>query len=190
MIALLERVLRLKRLPRTGWLLAGISLPESVADHSFSTALLASVLAEQVNAEQVSAAAEADAPVRLDVGRVVRMALVHDLAESMITDLPKEATSYIGAGRKHIAERDAMVAMLKDVPGGEQMMVLWQEYAASETAEAKLVRDADKLEMVLQARHYASAGNTNLADFWTGHDWSYAISRDLYQSLNQERLES
>jgi len=121
---------------------------------------------------------------------VARIALVHDLAESMITDLPKEATSYIGADRKHAAEQDAMGELLAGFAGGEALLTLWQEYAAAETAEAKLVRDADKLEMVLQARAYASAGNANLADFWAGHEWSYAICDDLYQSLNKARLES
>ena len=61
----------LKRVRRRGWVLRGVTEPESVADHSFRTALLALVLARDDS---------------FDRGRCVAMALVHDLAEAVVGD--------------------------------------------------------------------------------------------------------
>jgi putative hydrolase of HD superfamily len=157
-------------------LLAGVALPESVADHSFVTALVAWILAEMVNAES----AEEENTAILDVGRVVLMAICHDLAESSVTDLPREAVSYIGADAKHAAEAVALETLFGGIPGGAEIAALWDEYQAGESPEARLVHDADKLEMVVQARHYAAAGNANLDEFWRGHTWSYAATRTLF----------
>jgi putative hydrolase of HD superfamily len=83
----LEHVNVLKRLPRTGWLLNGVTPCETVADHSCAVALLAIALAEAVNEDWA-----AEGLVRpLDVGQIVTIAVVHDLAEGLLTDLPKRA---------------------------------------------------------------------------------------------------
>jgi putative hydrolase of HD superfamily len=82
--SLLDSANDLKRLPRTGWLLAGIRQPESVADHAYATTLLAMLLADAINADYAIAGLEEP----LDVARVLRIALLHDLAESQLTDLP------------------------------------------------------------------------------------------------------
>lgn len=188
-IALFERILRLKRLPRTGWLLAGVALPESVAEHSFGTALFSCFLAELVNAEAESSEFGGRAnETRIDVGRAVRIALVHDLAESMVTDLPREATSIYGRGAKHDAEFAAMTEILDGAPGGNDYLALWREYEGAASPEARLVRDADKLEMVMQARDYAAAGNRRLSEFWQDHSWNYSVSQHLFERLSSEYL--
>ena len=178
-IALLKYVLRLKRLPRTGWLLAGIALPESVADHSFGTAFLACVLGELVNS------AEEDVPggQPVDLGRVARMALVHDLAESIVTDLPRQAAEVIGREAKHAAERAALEIIFDGDTDTDCFASLFQEYEQGVTAEAQLVRDADKLDMVMQAQEYASRGNTSLDEFWQGHNWNFVQTRQLFDHL-------
>ncbi|MGL4648612.1 MAG: HD domain-containing protein, partial [Caldilineaceae bacterium] len=70
---LLDAANDLKRLPRTGWLLAGVRPAESVADHSYATALLALALADSINRDpQAQGLSEV-----LDVGRVLQIALLH-----------------------------------------------------------------------------------------------------------------
>jgi putative hydrolases of HD superfamily len=111
------------------------------------------------------------------------MALVHDLAESLMTDLPRQTTEIIGRDAKHAAEYNAIRGLLTGVTGIDFFESLWLEYESGRTPEARLVQDADKLEMVLQARHYLSTGNTNLAEFWRNHSWNYSLSRVLFDHL-------
>ncbi|NJN82828.1 MAG: HD domain-containing protein [Caldilineaceae bacterium] len=101
LIGLLDQANHLKQLPRTGWLLAGLANVESVADHSFSTALLSMFLADGINRGW----AEQGLSQPLEVSRVLRLALIHDLAEGVLTDLPKRSSELLGADVKHDAER-------------------------------------------------------------------------------------
>ena len=177
--ALLDQVNHLKQLPRMGWLLANVSNPESVADHTAAAAILALFLAETVN----GALAENGLDAPLDVSKVVRLALLHDLAESELTDLPKRASQLVGADVKHRAETKAMGQILAGLPDGDGYLALWSEYDAGETPEARLVKDADKLEMVHQAQAYARRGHQNLDEFSHGHTWNYLTSRTLFIDL-------
>ncbi len=181
LISLLDRANDLKRLPRAGWLLAGVAAAESVAEHTCATALLAWMLAAAVN--EKPAAEGLAAP--LDMERVLGMALVHDLAESVLTDLPRRATALLGESAKHAAEAEAMAAMTAGLPGGTAAAALWEEYAEGQTAEARLVKDADKLEMVHQAGRYTRGGQGGLAEFWEGHRFHYAASKALFAALRE-----
>lgn len=183
LIAYVEHVNALKRLPRTGWLLNGVAPCESVADHSLGVALLALALAEAVNAQWQ--AEGLDRP--LDVGQVVTIAVVHDLAESLLTDLPKRSTQLLGRAAKHAAEADAMTDILAPVHNGPEYARLWEEYNSGATPEARLVRDADKLEMMHQALVYERAGNRTLQEFWEAGGWHYTASQGLYDELRRER---
>lgn len=140
---------RLKETARAGWGLRGIGDPESVADHSFRVALLALVLSRG-----------ADPP--LDRERCVAMALTHDLAESMVGDI----TPYDGVstGEKNRREREAM-QRLATLLGDDEPLRLWEEYQAAATAEARFVKDLDRLETVLQAAEYEEARGAELAEF-------------------------
>jgi putative hydrolases of HD superfamily len=182
MIELLQAAAILKLLPRTGWLLAGVARPESVADHSWSTALLAMSLAAMVNRNPTAAGL----PQPLDTGRVVQIAIVHDLAESVVTDLPRRATQLLGKSVKHQAEAQAM-AQLSERSAGAEFVALWREYSELSTPEGRIVHDADKLEMVHQALVYERAGNRNLGEFWSEYHWHYQVSEELYVALVQSR---
>lgn len=181
LLSLLDHVNNLKRLPRTGWLLAGISPAESVADHGFATALLALALAEAVNADL--AAAELDQS--LDIARVLRIALLHDLAESTLTDLPHRATALLNADVKHGAERRALAEITQELPDAALWRSLWEEYAAGSTPEACLVGDADKLELAHQALRYAQSGRRGLDDFLAPRAYRFRQSEALYAEIAQ-----
>jgi putative hydrolase of HD superfamily len=142
----------LKDLPRMGWRLVGIKDCESVAEHSYRVALVALVLSERVGG--------------IDRAKLLAMAILHDLPESLVTDLPRAAVHLIGRQAKQQAERDAWAKLTPPEAELNGWRALWEEFEAGETAEAKLVRAADRLEMLFQAYEYERTGYANLATFW------------------------
>jgi putative hydrolase of HD superfamily len=138
----------LKRLKRAGWLRAGVGAGdcESVADHSFFVALLALLL---------PSFARGGPNEKVDRSRCVALALVHDLAESIVGDItPYDA---ITPEEKHRREESA-IRELAAALGDQELITLWQEFEAAQTPEAKLVRELDVIEMAWQADSYAAAG--------------------------------
>ena len=75
--------------------------------------------------------------------------------------------------------------LCQSLPDGALYFELWREYAAASSPEARLVRDADKLEMVHQALHYARRGHRTLDEFWAGHRWFYGLSATMFETLHQ-----
>lgn len=130
-------------MPRKGWMSkVGIEHPESVADHSYGTAIMAMVLSDLHN---------------LDTEKILKMALLHDLAESITGDfMPEE----ISKENKKNAEDDAMKEIFSKLPINlaEQYDNIWQEYIQANTKESILVHEIDKLEMAIQAAKYSSEG--------------------------------
>lgn len=179
LVTLLNRAADLKLLPRTGWLFVGVRAPESVADHVHGVALLAMALADAINVDP--AAEGLDAP--LDVEALLRMALLHDLAESVITDLPKRSAEQFGNAVKLKAERAALRSILAQAPNAAAQLALWDAYATRATPEARLLKDVDKLEMVHQALRYEQSGQRGLDEFWVGHTWHYSICERLFAAL-------
>lgn len=166
---------QLKRMPRTGWLQRGVTMPENVAAHSYGVVFLTMLLLE------------ADERA-LDKELALRMAIVHDLAESLVTDLPTSASKLLSKSVKHEAERTALAHIL----GGEFSVVssAWQEYAAGESPEAQVVKDADTLDMMIQAYNYEQAGQRNLGEFWanrTAASFYTAAAQAIYSDLVARR---
>lgn len=165
----LRDVGELKMIPRTGWVQAGVKEPESVADHSFRTTLLAMILSDQMG---------------LDTEKVVRMALIHDLAESRTGDLtPSQKPDDHSEN-----ESNAIGEMFSRLPRrlGARYTGLWEEYEAKETPEARLVHNADKIEMLVQALEYED-GVVNLDQFWGAHiDDEY---KEIIAVLKKKRKE-
>ena len=146
-------LLALDRLPRTGWLLAGIAQPETVAAHSHGTAVLTLVLGPQVRPA-------------LDLGRAASLAVVHDLPEALTTDLPRRAAELLPRGAKEAADEQAtrQLATGLGAPIGE----LLEEYAAQESREAIFARLCDKLHLGLRLVGYLRSGARGLDDFYEG----------------------
>jgi putative hydrolase of HD superfamily len=86
------------------------------------------------------------------------MALVHDMAEAITTDITPD--SPISPEEKHQLETQAMEyirAMLAGNAFAEEAIALWREYAADETPEAQFVKDLDKSELIYQVVEYEKA---------------------------------
>jgi putative hydrolase of HD superfamily len=132
---------QLKRLPRSGWLLLGIPLAESVAEHSFRVGMAGIVLAGLAGA---------------DVGHTAALCLVHDMAETRIGDQPSVARAYVTTAVPEAVAAHQAAGMPTDMAKIIQQLVA--EFEAGETLEARLARDADKIETLLQAAEYAAQG--------------------------------
>jgi putative hydrolase of HD superfamily len=138
----LKLAIMLKTISRTGWIESGIKNPESIADHSFLTALTAMVLSDSMG---------------LDTCKVMRMALFHDLAEVEIGDItPEQKTSNHGENEDKAMKK---IFNFFDKPFRELYWEIWVEYKNKETLEAILVHDSDKIDMVLQALEYLRESN-------------------------------
>lgn len=166
----------LKRLPRQGWLHLGVPDPESVADHTFRVALMTLLLAQDdpaINAE-----------------RALVLALCHDLPEALAGDATpfdealadesvdrdllfrsRSAYSERADQAKRVAEEAALEQMTAGLTESLRALIedAWEEYDAGRTAEARLVRQIDKLEALLQAHEYqAEIPNLRIESFTLG----------------------
>jgi len=182
-MALLDTLLaanNLKTTPRMGWVLRGVAEAESVAEHSYGVAFVALALADVAEAS-----GEGDG---FDRGKLLSMALLHDLAESVISDLPLPAQRFFPAGAKATAERAALSELLAGLPGSQGLLALWEEFEEGSGPEARVVRDADRLDMLLQAFVYIErTGNRALAEFWDSPaaraPFEFAVSQRVYAAL-------
>lgn len=146
---------RLKRLPRTGWVTSGVRDPESVAEHSFRLAVLALAVAGKVGADPLEAAA---------------IALVHDLAESVVGDhhIPESLPDAEARRRtKAAAEAEVFAGIVRGFDDANDWLRRLREYQEASTPEGQLVRELDKLEMAMSALDYETeGGNPPLDEFW------------------------
>ena len=161
MFTVLLELQRLKRLDRTGWVLRGLPPgAESVAAHSYGVAFAAMLLADEVRARGVE----------VDVERVLRLALLHDLAEARTGDMPRTMAQYYGAAARHAAERAAFDDMVRSLGEARSAgyATLHADYEARESLEARLVKAADIIDLLAQALAFERAGARELGEFWEG----------------------
>lgn len=142
---------RLERLPRTGYLLTGVPHPETVAAHAYATAWLTMLLAGQL----------ADTGETIDSARAVGMALLHEAGEIFIGDLVPGVSRVLGPGVKEQSELEYGGRFLDAL--APAMGELFREYMAGTTAEALLVRDCDRLALLLKTAGYRRDGCRGVA---------------------------
>jgi putative hydrolase of HD superfamily len=135
----------LKRYKRTGWLIAGVSDPESIADHSFRAAALAAIVAAMEGAEPERAAL---------------LSLFHDSQETRLTDIPYLAKAYV----KRAPNEQVTAEQTRGLPPVVADMISGgvAEYEDGASLEARCARDADKLDCLVQAVEYREQGNQNI----------------------------
>ncbi len=139
----------LKKVKRSGWWVAGIKYPESVAEHSFRCAVMAYYLAHVEN---------------VDPHKTLVMALFNDIHEARINDLHK-------MGHFYIDFRDAEKRVFKDQVEfldekfKRELTAFRTEYDAQASKESLVARDADILECLIQAKEYFDNGYTKAKKF-------------------------
>lgn len=153
-ISFLQYIGKLKSVTRAGWKNYHIKDAESVADHSFRTAVFAMVLGKKLGVNEA---------------KLIKMALVHDIGESVIGDLIQER------GRKEVIPQEKKVAkegkavemIVRAMKGRKEVFDLWLEYAKGKTKEARILKQLDKIEMTLQALEYEKGRTSKkLDEFW------------------------
>ena len=128
----------LRHIPRSGFQFLGVGR-ESVAEHVYATTFIAYVLA-RLHPE-------------VDRWKLVTMCLVHDLPEARTGDLNAVQKAYVRSDESKAAD-DAF----QGVPFGGDLRDLLEEYAAGETPEAKLARDADQISLILELKDLKDIG--------------------------------
>jgi putative hydrolase of HD superfamily len=187
MLTTLIELQRLKRLERTGWTLRGLpNGTESVASHSFGVGVTAMMLADEVKARGLE----------VDCERVLRMALLHDWAETRVGDMPRTAANYFGADARKIAETKAFADIVNGLGSLEsKYQSLYQDYEQRNSLEARLVIAADVIDLLVQAYALERSGAKGLDEFWeVAHEADFklpasaqAVVKEVLQSLLDAR---
>ncbi|KAK9916460.1 hypothetical protein WJX75_002849 [Coccomyxa subellipsoidea] len=185
-IDFLHLLQNLKVTKRTGWIRCNVKGPESIADHMYRMGMMSLIAG--------------DAGVNTD--RCIRLSIVHDVAEAIVGDItPNDG---ISKEQKRKLESDAIVEIQKMLgtgsAAGQQVKELFEEYEDGRTAEALLVKDFDKLEMILQAQEYEKAQGINLQEFFDstkgkfqtelGRSWAAEIEDKIRIEVEQGSVHS
>jgi putative hydrolases of HD superfamily len=173
-VATLARLHPLDRIPRAGWLLRGVTDPESVAAHCHAVALLARLVCDAW-------------PGEFDAERAMSLALVHDCAEVATMDIPMPAGDDAFRAAKSRTELAVFESLFGGLPG--RSAALFAEFEAAETPEARLVRGLDKVQMMIRATCYRQEGRGYLEDFWRNpknfQDYGLAPVRELFAAVSR-----
>ena len=157
-LSLLIELQRLKRLDRTGWTLRGLpNGTESVAAHSFGVSVTAMLLADRLRSEGIA----------VDVEKVLRISLLHDWAETRVGDMPRTATEFFGADIRKRAEKSAFRQIVGEIDSADSLYAsLHDDYEERRSLEAKLVKAADVIDLLVEALALERAGARGLGEFW------------------------
>jgi len=153
-IDLIRNAVVLKRVNRSGWGIAGVDRfrPESVAEHSYGT-VISSILISQYIAET---------GVQLNIEKTLIMAAIHDLPESLTSDIPHNASQPAKSSKKKLKrqmEKHAIQTLLRGKMGtSKQLISIWEEYEDCMSTEAKVVRGADIIDMLVHALDLEDSG--------------------------------
>jgi putative hydrolase of HD superfamily len=159
-------------LPRTGWLLRGVRPCESIADHSYFVAVTVMLLVDALRAEGV----------QVDGEKALRLALVHDTPEAKTGDVPMPQKT------------PAMDAALEELEGQIALRILpplqasaWREAEDCSSLEARLVKAADKIQMMTKALVYERQQRGDLHEFWANEknfpDKGLAVAQEIFALL-------
>ena len=167
-----KTAINLKKIQRQGWIdKLSINNPESVADHSYSMAIIGMIISDldDHNSE-----------------KIIKMILLHDLAESQIGDY---TPGQIDFGKKNKIENTAFLKILEDLPISikSQYQNIWKEYQENISPESQLVHQIDRLEMALQAKTYQDEGHPpeKLKSFFESakNDINHPKLKELFRNI-------
>ena len=122
---------------------------ESVAEHSWRLCLMAFFLRDEFPT--------------VDMDKVIRMGLIHDLGEIFTGDIP----TFLKTDADTKTEDDLLANWVATLPAPyrEELAALYEEMNALQTPEAKLYKSLDKLEAVIQH-------NESPIDTWAENEYS------------------
>jgi putative hydrolase of HD superfamily len=175
----------LKRVKRTGWVNSQVREPESVADHMYRMTIMSFMIKDP----------------SVDRDYLMRMCLVHDLAEAIVGDIVPHDTR-VSKEEKRVMEENALRSIcddLNDPEVGNEIISLWLEYEDGTSPTALAAKSLDKFEMIVQADEYErhQERGSSLNDFFesTKHSithpevsaWSLKLREERNSRLEQEQ---
>jgi putative hydrolases of HD superfamily len=172
-LAFLRAAERLKTVMRSGWTSDGQQ--ESVAEHTWRLCLMAMLLYGHTPG--------------IDLARLLKMCLIHDLGEAIGGDVPAPAQK---AGEsKADQERSDLIQLIAPLPPalGQEIIELWDAYEAAGSPEAKVAKGLDKLETILQHNQGRTPANFDYAfnlDYGQRYTAADPIMSALRQRLDEE----
>ncbi|MEV5509070.1 HD domain-containing protein [Streptomyces orinoci] len=138
----------LKRAKRSGWWIAGVKDPETIAEHSFRTAVIGSVLAMMEG---------------VDPAKVALLCTFHDTQETRVGDIPWIGRRYLKPAKNEQVTADQLAEAHPAVAAGIQAIV--EEYENGDSPEVVIAHDADKLECMIQGLEYLEQGYANAQEW-------------------------
>jgi putative hydrolase of HD superfamily len=157
----------LKQSKRTGWWMAGVRDPESVAEHAWRTSLIASIIAKLEGA---------------DPARAAFLAVWHDSQETRTGDVNHLGKKYTGEADPQAVTADQVAGMPEVLASTIQDLIA--EYEGRESPEAICARDADKLECLLQGIEYRAQGY-ELAQRWIDNSRGRLVTKTANELADQ-----
>ncbi len=151
LLLLFWRIHELDRVPRAGFLLRGVPEPESVSAHSHFLAMLALIFVREN-------------PEEYDQGKILAMAVVHDLSEARLMDIPMPVSNAWLGEAKEKAEQGIFNDLFRSFPN--YYTELHDEFLEGATKEARLLRALDKAQMMIKVLCYEKERRGCLDEFW------------------------
>lgn len=170
---LYQKLFKLKRIKRSGWINHNIKLPESVADHSYALSILSLALAKKLG---------------LDRERLLLMSIIHDLGESLIGDIVSPEND-AEIKLKFKKEVEAIKQVLECFDSSEELMELWLDFEHGRTKEGLFIKELDKIEMCLQALAYEKEQGKDLSEFFEHTEKRLTIPelKQLFSNIESSR---
>lgn len=144
----------LKSINRSGWTLAGVESEriESVAEHSYGSILSAIIIAQQLISIETD----------INIETVVLMAALHDLPESITGDIARTEAFVEDkelVRTKELVEKHAIKSIFEPMGKSfENLLHIWNEFNHGESLEARVVKGADIIDMLIHARSLEESG--------------------------------
>lgn len=172
-ITFINELERLKDITRTAWTKNGRR--ESVAEHSWRLSVFALVLEDYLQ--------------DVDLGRVIRMCLVHDLGEAYDGDV----SAKLEDDQEGKLEREelAFLKLSDALPESmrNKLLSLWWEYNDGQTKEAKIAKALDKIETIIQHNQGSNPADFDYAfNLEYGREYSFhdPVTRSIREIIDRE----
>ncbi len=174
-IRLFEAIHPLDRIARAGYVLRGVTEPESVSAHSHFVSVMTLLYVHEY-------------PTEFDAGRALTMALIHDLCEARLMDIPMPTADAHLRDAKEAAERAITREMFEGFEARYAEAV--DDFIDARSPEARLVRGLDKAQMMIKILMYEREHRGRLREFWANpknfNDFGMACVSQLFDAICTE----
>lgn len=157
-VLLFNEIYNLKRIKRQGWLRPGrglsLNVVESVSDHSWCATMLALLLLPNTLDEYKEKYHDSEDVESYDKDKIIKMLVVHDLAEAHTGDIPKGEKN-----KQDEIDEKSRFLYYKQLNYSNKVNIddlynLWEEFSLCKTLNAKIAKDIDQLECYIQLSFY------------------------------------